>query len=67
MMEKETTVQTINSFVLRVLARVQDEEGQGLTEYGLILALVAIASVAALTGLGTKIGSTLSNVSGSLK
>lgn len=31
------------------------EEGQGMAEYGLILALVAIAAVIALTALGGKL------------
>jgi pilus assembly protein Flp/PilA len=42
------------------------EEGQGLAEYGLILALVAVVAIVALTGLGTAIVSTLSQISGSL-
>lgn len=32
-----------------------EESGQGMVEYGLIIALVAIACVTALTGVGTKI------------
>lgn len=35
------------------------EEGQGLTEYGLILALIAVVCIAALTTLGGKVGATL--------
>ena len=31
---------------------INDEKGQGLAEYGLILALVALAVVTALTALG---------------
>jgi pilus assembly protein Flp/PilA len=61
----------VNDALLRLMAwrdsRVADEEGQGLTEYGLILALVAIAAVAALGALGGKVESTISNVTGSLK
>jgi pilus assembly protein Flp/PilA len=38
------------------------EEGQGLAEYGLILALVAVVAITALTGLGTAIVSTLGNI-----
>ncbi len=38
------------------------EEGQGLAEYGLILALVAIAAIAALTALGTGIGGVLNAI-----
>ena len=32
---------------------IKDESGQGMSEYGLIIALVAIAVIAALTALGT--------------
>jgi pilus assembly protein Flp/PilA len=49
------------------LARVFDEEeGQGLTEYALILALIAIIAIAALTLLGGKVTSVLSTVANSL-
>ena len=49
------------------LARVLDEEeGQGLTEYALILALIAIIAIAALTLLGGKVTSVLSTVANSL-
>jgi pilus assembly protein Flp/PilA len=50
----------INGALLKVLARVQrDEEGQGLAEYGLILALIAVVCIGALTALGTGISDTL--------
>jgi pilus assembly protein Flp/PilA len=49
------------------LARVfDDEEGQGLTEYALILALIAIIAIAALTLLGTKVSNVLSTVANSI-
>lgn len=32
------------------------EEGQGMAEYGLILALVAVAAIAALTAMGGGLG-----------
>ncbi len=47
-------------------ARMGDEEGQGLAEYGLILALIAVVCIAALTLLGTNISSTLNNIAGSV-
>ncbi len=37
----------------------KDEEGQGLAEYGLILALVAVVVITGLTTLGTEINNLL--------
>lgn len=34
---------------------LRDENGQGMVEYGLILALIAIAAIAVLGGLGRKV------------
>lgn len=45
---------------------VDGEEGQGLTEYALILALIAIVAIVALTFLGGKVSDVLSTVGGSL-
>ncbi|MGO9902395.1 MAG: Flp family type IVb pilin [Solirubrobacteraceae bacterium] len=45
---------------------VNDEDGQGLTEYALILALIAIIAVAALTFLGGSVKSALSTVANSV-
>ena len=42
------------------------EEGQGLAEYGLILALVAVACLVALGLLGANIGNLLTSVAGHL-
>ena len=39
-----------------------DEEGQGLAEYALILALIAIVAIIALLFLGTQISSILSYI-----
>lgn len=43
-----------------------NEEGQALVEYALILALVSVASVVALTALGTSISGILTSITGSL-
>jgi pilus assembly protein Flp/PilA len=43
------------------------EEGQGMVEYGLIIAAVALAVIVALFALGPKIGSMFSSVSTSMK
>ena len=41
-----------------------DEDGQGLAEYALILALIAIIAIVALIFLGGQVSSILSNVGG---
>jgi pilus assembly protein Flp/PilA len=50
---------TVTSLVLR-LPRLQS--GQGLAEYALILALIAIVAILALTFLGSQISNILSFV-----
>jgi pilus assembly protein Flp/PilA len=44
----------------------QDEEGQGLAEYALILALIAIVAIIALIFLGGQVSTILSNVGNSV-
>jgi pilus assembly protein Flp/PilA len=44
----------------------RDEEGQGLAEYALILALIAIVAIVALIFLGGAISTILSTVGGSI-
>jgi pilus assembly protein Flp/PilA len=44
----------------------QDEEGQGLAEYALILALIAIVAIVALIFLGNQVSSILSTVGNSI-
>ncbi len=51
-----TTIQNLKS----------DEEGQGMAEYGLILALIAVVCVAAFTNLGTTIVTLMGTVTAAL-
>jgi pilus assembly protein Flp/PilA len=44
----------------------RDEEGQGLAEYALILALIAIIAIVALIFLGGQVSSILSKVGNSI-
>jgi pilus assembly protein Flp/PilA len=44
----------------------RDEEGQGLAEYALILALIAIVVIGAVIFLGGQIGSIMSDVGNSI-
>ena len=48
------------------LAFRDDERGQGLAEYALILALIAIVAIVALIFLGNSVSSILSNVGTSM-
>jgi Flp pilus assembly pilin Flp len=47
-------------------ARQRGEEAQGMVEYALVIALIAIAAVSTLTTLGTSIASKFGSISGSL-
>jgi pilus assembly protein Flp/PilA len=48
--------------VTNMLYRPQNEEGQGLVEYALILVLVAVVVIVVLAILGPTIGNIFSNV-----
>ena len=45
---------------------MEEDEGQGLTEYALILALIAVVAIAALTLLGGKVTQVLNSAASSL-
>ena len=51
-------------YITSLIAR--DEDGQGLAEYALILALIAVLAIAAVTFLGGQINSILSDVGNSI-
>jgi pilus assembly protein Flp/PilA len=45
---------------------MKDEQGQGMVEYGLIIALVAVVAIAGLILLGPKIKTLFQNIAGNL-
>jgi len=47
-------------------AVLKDKKGQALSEYGLILALVAVVAIGAVTLLGTNVSSTLGTIASAL-
>ena len=49
-----------------ITAILQNKKGQGMVEYGLILALVSVAAILTLTPLGTAIGTQFTTVTGQL-
>ena len=53
----------INAFLASIR---RDDEGQGLAEYALILALIAIVAIIALIFLGNQVSSILSTVGNSV-
>ncbi|MBX9804228.1 MAG: Flp family type IVb pilin [Alphaproteobacteria bacterium] len=44
----------------------KSEQGGGLIEYTLIIALIALAAITAITTVGTKINTSMTNVSNKL-
>jgi len=49
-----------------LMATLKDEKGQALSEYGLILALVAVVAIGAVTLLGTNVSATLGTIASAL-
>ena len=60
---------TIRSTLARLLARVRpsDDEGQGLAEYALILALIAVVAIVALIFMGSQVSDKLSVIGSQLQ
>jgi Flp pilus assembly pilin Flp len=58
----------ITQFIHFIVARIalRNDEGQGLTEYALILALIGLVTVGALHFLGGRVTDELSTVGSSL-
>ncbi len=56
----------ISEALLRLQARFEREEGQGLAEYGLILALVSIAAIVALGIIAVAISGMFGDVTAAL-
>ena len=45
----------------------KNEDGATAIEYGLIAALIAVAAIAGMSTLGTRVGGSFNNVAGNLK
>jgi pilus assembly protein Flp/PilA len=50
----------------RLLKLITTSKGATAIEYGLIAALIAIAAIAAMQSIGTKLGTTFNNASNAL-
>ena len=51
----------------KFLKLIKNVKGATAIEYGLIAALIAVAAIAAMGNIGSKLNSTFNNVSSSLK
>jgi len=50
----------------KFLQLIKNSKGATAIEYGLIAALIAVAAIAAMTSVGSKLGDTFNNVSADL-
>jgi pilus assembly protein Flp/PilA len=50
----------------KLMAKMQNEEGQGLVEYALIIVLVSIACIIALSVLGISVSNVFSTITTSI-
>jgi pilus assembly protein Flp/PilA len=58
----------VRSTIARILKHVRrDEDGQGLAEYALILALIAVVAIVALLFMGSQVSSKLSVIGSTLQ
>jgi len=54
------------TFLAKIVSFLNRDEGQGLAEYALILALIAIVAIIALIFLGNQVSAILSDVGNSV-
>jgi pilus assembly protein Flp/PilA len=52
--------------MVKFVKLIKNNKGATAIEYGLIAALIAVAAIGAMQGIGTKLSTTFNNVSNSL-
>ena len=57
-------MRTLNEWLSRFRASCKRDEGQTMAEYGVVLAVITVASVAVFTALGGGVEGTLNRVIG---
>jgi len=62
-------LQLINRFITSLMVRVmnEDEEGQGLVEYGLIIVFVSLVAIVGLGLMGKQLDTLFNDIAGKLK
>lgn len=56
----------VSFFNTHIKSHIKNEKGQGMVEYGLILALIAVVAITVFTNLGTNLVTKLNEVVTSL-
>jgi pilus assembly protein Flp/PilA len=56
----------MQTYFQKIMAFLQDEEGASAIEYALLVGLIAVAIVAAVTALGTKVAGVFTSVTAKL-
>lgn len=56
----------LSNLYMAILARFANEDGQALSEYGLVLGLIAVVCIIALTAIGAAISGNLDLLTGAL-
>ena len=56
----------MTNLYMAILSRFTDEDGQALSEYGLVLGLIAVVCIIALTAIGAAISGDLDLLSAAL-
>jgi pilus assembly protein Flp/PilA len=63
---KRRRKEMLTKFFVKMQNKMQDEEGQGLVEYALILVLVSIVVIIALTAIGTGVNQVFLDIGSAL-
>jgi pilus assembly protein Flp/PilA len=56
----------MKTYLQKMVAFINDEEGASAVEYGLLVGLIAVAIVVAVTALGTKLSALFTDIAGKL-
>jgi pilus assembly protein Flp/PilA len=56
----------MQTYFQKTMTFLRDEEGASAIEYALLVGLIAVAIVAAVTALGTKVAGTFTSITGKL-
>jgi pilus assembly protein Flp/PilA len=64
--ERSLTATAVRSRIAETLALLRRAEGQTMTEYGILLALIAVAVIGVLTTMGGKVAAVFTSVTSAL-